>query len=159
MNLEARRTDRIGLGHNHRRRCARSDLPGTHHRTGSASGSSAIRSGAGGVSVATWIQALVLGELWAAYGFLAHVQAEVVTNIPGGLLALVVVVLVAKRTANTAKILIVTSACGLCAAAFIAASVALHARGLVSVAWSAIGLYVPQLVKLFRYTEVAGVSL
>ena len=103
----------------------------------------------------------MLGELWAAYGFLAHVQAEVVTNIPGGLLALLVVVLVAKRTANTAKVLMITSVCGLCAGAFIVVSIALDARGLVSVVAvaGAIGLYLPQLVKLFRHTEVAGVSL
>ena len=120
-----------------------------------------IRSGAAGVSVGTWIQAIVLAELWAAYGFLAHVQAEVVTNIPSGALALLVVILVGYRTRTTVKILAASSTFGLGAAALIIASVADGAPKVVSfvAVVGAIGLYLPQLVKLFRSRDVAGVSL
>ena len=81
-----------------------------------------LRSSAAGVSVATWIQALLLGELWAAYGFFAHVQAEVVTNIPGAVLAIVVVVLVGIRTGTTSRVLALASACGALAGVLIVAS-------------------------------------
>lgn len=120
-----------------------------------------IRSEAAGVSVGTWIQAVVLAEMWAAYGFLAHVQAEVVTNIPGGVLALLVVLLMGYRTGTTAKVLAVTSALGVGAAGLIIGSVAYNDPGIVSVVAvvGAVGLYLPQLIKLFRSPEVAGVSL
>ncbi|MGA3352591.1 MAG: PQ-loop domain-containing transporter [Acidimicrobiales bacterium] len=120
-----------------------------------------IRSGAAGVSVWTWIQAIFLAEVWGAYGFLFHVQAEVVTNIPGGVLALLVVILVGYRTGATAKVLALTSACSLAAAALIIASVAYGVPRVVSLVAvvGALGLYVPQLVKLFRSPEIAGVSL
>ncbi len=120
-----------------------------------------LRSSAAGVSVATWIQALLLGELWAAYGFFAHVQAEVVTNIPGAVLAIVVVVLVGIRTGTTSRVLALASACGALAGVLIVASAAFKDLSLVSVpaVVGAVGLYLPQLVKLFRSAEVAGVSL
>ena len=120
-----------------------------------------VRSGAAGVSVGTWIQALVLAELWTAYGFLAHVQAEVVTNIPSGALAILIVVLVGHRTDTTLKVLVVTAVLGTAASGLIVLSVLLKAQWLVAVpaVVGAVGLYLPQLIKLIRYTEVAGVSL
>ncbi|MGA2528361.1 MAG: hypothetical protein ABSG36_04260 [Acidimicrobiales bacterium] len=120
-----------------------------------------VRSGAAGVSVGTWIQALVLAELWSAYGFLAHVQAEVVTNIPGGVLAIVIVVLVGRRTSTTLRVLTLTTVLGAVASTLIVLSVVSRAQWIVSVpaVVGAVGLYLPQLIKLIRYTEVAGVSL
>ena len=120
-----------------------------------------LHSSAAGVSVAAWVQALLIAELWAAYGFVAHVQAEVVTNIPGGVFAIVVVLLVGSRTGTTSRVLTVTSALSLLAGALIGASVALHDTWLISIpaVVGAVGLYLPQLLKLFRSPEVAGVSL
>jgi len=120
-----------------------------------------LRSGAAGVSVATWIQALVLGELWAAYGFLAHVPAEVVTNIPSGVLALAIVVLVARRAGATAKVLGITLALSVAAAAVVVSSALFQVPALLSVVAvvGALGLYVPQLVKIFRHQDFAGISL
>ena len=77
------------------------------------------------------------------------------------MLAIVVVVLVGMRTGTTSRVLALASACGALAGVLIVASAAFKDLSLVSVpaVVGAVGLYLPQLVKLFRSAEVAGVSL
>ena len=77
-----------------------------------------FRSGADGVSSATWIMLVVLAELWAIYGFLARVPAEVATNLPNGLLCLLVVLLVAWRRGTLRPALFVLGALSTLIAAF-----------------------------------------
>lgn len=120
-----------------------------------------LRSGASGVSVATWILILIVAELWCAYGVLAHVPAELGANVPNGLLALLIAVLVGHRRATTGRVLVGASLLTAAAAALIAMSVHYGVSGLVGdvAVGGSVALYLPQLAKILRERDISGVSL
>ena len=118
-------------------------------------------SGASGVSAATWILVLVPSELWCAYGVFAHVPAVIVANVPNGLLALVIVVLVGRRLATTVRLLVTAALLSVGVAVFIVLSVHEGARDIISAVAVAgsVTLYLPQLMKVLREPDVTGASL
>lgn len=120
-----------------------------------------LRTTAEGVSEGTWMLILVLAELWTVYGVLAHVPAEIVTNVPNGALAFVIVILVGRRRHATGAVLARAMALSVAAAGLTTACVLGDARGVVSVVAvvGSLGLYIPQLLKVLREREVAGISL
>lgn len=120
-----------------------------------------VRSGASGVSAATWILIFVTAELWCAYGVFAHVPAELAANIPNGALALVVVVLTGRRRAATGRLLAAASILTVTAAVLVAICVHDGVSGIVSgvAVMGSITLYFPQVIKVLREPDVTGVSL
>lgn len=103
---------------------------------------------------------VVLAELWGAYGVLARVPAEVVTNVPNGALCLAVVVLVAwrRQTLRASMLTVVAlSATVFLFALICAAENKQGAEALVAVVAS-LGLCVPQLWKSLSATDLAGLS-
>lgn len=119
-----------------------------------------VRSGAKGVSAPTWMLLVVLAELWAIYGVVASVPAEVVTNVPTALLALAVVVLVARRRARLREALTTAALLTIAVAVFGGACVALHHESLeadVAVAGS-LAIYLPQFAKVLRERDLGGVA-
>ena len=92
---------------------------------------------------------------------LAHVPAELGANVPNGLLALVIAVLVGHRRATTGRVLVGASLLTAAAAALIAMSVHYGVSGLVGdvAVGGSVALYLPQLAKVLRERDISGVSL
>lgn len=119
-----------------------------------------FRSGAEGVSSATWIMLVVLAELWAIYGFLARVPAEIATNLPNGLLCLLVVLLVAWRRGTMRPSLFALGALSTLMAAFAVACAVGKAANIEAVVTvvASLGLCVPQLRRSLTETELGRLS-
>jgi len=118
------------------------------------------RTGAEGVSLLTWMMWLGLSELWTAYGFLFHIPAEVVTNVGTTLNAVVVLLLIARAKDGKLMGLIGVLAVSAAAGGLIVIG-AVYKPGIVAlVAVSgSIGLYLPQVAKVFTSEVLAGVSV
>ncbi len=118
------------------------------------------RSGAQGVSAPTWMLLVVLAELWAIYGVFASVPAEVATNIPTALMALAVVVLVARRRARMAAALASTAALSLGVAGFALVCALTHHEGVEAdlAVLGSLSIYLPQFTKVLRERNLAGVA-
>jgi uncharacterized protein with PQ loop repeat len=119
-----------------------------------------LRSGAEGVSSATWVMLVALAELWAIYGILARVPAEIVTNVPNTVLCLVVVLLVAWRRAAMRTYLLVLGAMSAFIAAFAVACAVERADNIEAVVavMASLGLCLPQLRRSLSGEELTGVS-
>lgn len=118
------------------------------------------RSGAEGVSTSTWMLLLVLSELWEVYGVFASVPAEIATNIPTGLLALAIVVLVARRRAQIRETLMAVVLLSTAVAALSAACAVFHHESFeadLAVAGS-LAIYLPQLANVLRKRDLDGVA-
>jgi|HubBroStandDraft_1064217.scaffolds.fasta_scaffold217997_2 uncharacterized protein with PQ loop repeat len=119
-----------------------------------------VRSGADGVSSATWVILVALAELWAIYGILARVPAEIVTNVPNGALCLLVVLLVAWRRATMRTYILVLSTLSAAIVAFAVACAVereYNVEAIVAVVGS-LGLCVPQLRRSLTDKELSGLS-
>ncbi len=119
------------------------------------------RRGGEGVSILTWQLWLLVGEPWIAYGVVAHVPAEVVTNAAASVVSLVTLVLAGRRARTTGRVLATAGGGTAAIALLVAGSVATHDLApisLVAVAGS-LGVYIPQAVGTFRAPSVAGVSV
>lgn len=119
------------------------------------------RTGARGVSLATWILSCFVSMVWFCYGFIFHVTAEVVANIPAILVSVVVAFLAARSQEKLARSLLsfggVTAATAL---ATIAASSHSLRWVLATVAvGSSIIIYLPQLALVIRPKDLSGVSI
>ncbi|MHB1599613.1 MAG: hypothetical protein ACYCXY_12165 [Acidimicrobiales bacterium] len=118
------------------------------------------RSGAEGVSMSTWMLLVVLSELWGVYGVFASVPAEIATNIPTGLLALAIVVLVARRRAQIRETLTTAVLLSTAVAALSAACAVLHRESVeagLAVAGS-LAIYLPQFANVLRKHDLGGVA-
>ena len=119
-----------------------------------------VRAGAKGVSAPTWMLLVVLAELWAIYGVVASVPAEVVTNVPTALLAFAIVVLVARRRSRLRGALTTAALLTFAVAVFSGACIALHRDSLeadAAVAGS-LAIYLPQFAKVLRERDLDGVA-
>lgn len=119
------------------------------------------RSGARGVSLATWLFSVFCGAIWLSYGFLFHVPAEVVASAPFLVMATVVVALSAHDQHRVGRAL-----AGLLGLAALTLGATLlgtdHAhRWVVAVlaVASSVVLYLPQLVVALRSRDLSGVSV
>lgn len=118
------------------------------------------RSGATGVSMPTWMLLLVLSELWGIYGAFASVTAEVATNVPCGLLALAIVVVVARRRAVVCKTLVIAGVLSMAVAAVALACLLIDRRDIeadIAVAGS-LAIYVPQFARALGRCDLDGIS-
>jgi PAS domain S-box-containing protein/putative nucleotidyltransferase with HDIG domain len=119
------------------------------------------RSGGTGVSQGTWLLVVVVAELWLAYGLVFRVPAEVAANVPNALLAGMIVLLVARSRAtigpSVAQLVLLSAT----ATGIALASLAVHVGWALSApaVLGSLGLYLPQLVKVLREDNLAGVSL
>lgn len=122
--------------------------------------SSLVRSSAEGVSFSTWAMLVLIAELWTFYGIDASVPAEVASNIPNGVLALAVVVLVARRQVHVAAPLLAVLGMSAIVAIFAVLCRLHHVEGLESGAAvaSSLLMYLPQCVKVFRERDLDGVA-
>ena len=117
--------------------------------------------GAKGVSLATWILSAFVSQIWFCYGFVFHVTAEVVANIPAITVSLVVAFLAAKSQDKVAR-----SVLGYCAVTVITI-LATFAGSFHDLRWvlssvavgSSIIIYLPQLSLVIRPKDLSGVSI
>src|SRR5487761_2065687 len=118
------------------------------------------RTGADGVSLATWLLTVFVAQTWLCYGFVFHVPAEVWANVPAMGVALVVAFLAARSQAKLAGS--VVAYVGLLATTLVAvwagSMVAHHwTLSLVAVV-SSVVIYLPQLALVVRPRDLTGVS-
>lgn len=119
-----------------------------------------VRRGGEGVSVLTWQLWLLVCEPWIAYGFVAHVPAEVVTNVATFVVGTVTLSLAARRAGTAARVLVTSVAASIAVLALVLSSIGSHDLApisLVAVAGS-LAMYLPQAVRSFRAPSLAGVS-
>jgi uncharacterized protein with PQ loop repeat len=117
--------------------------------------------GAKGVSLATWILSAFVGQIWFCYGFIFHVTAEVVANIPAITVSLVVAFLAAQSQEKmmrsvmgyltvTVVTILATFAGSFHELRWVLATVAVT---------SSIIIYLPQLALVIRPKDLSGVSI
>jgi uncharacterized protein with PQ loop repeat len=117
--------------------------------------------GAKGVSLATWILSAFVSEIWFCYGFVFHVTAEVVANIPAITVSLVVAFLAAQSQGKMAQ-----SVMGYLAVTVVTI-LATFAGTFHDLRWvlatvavgSSIIIYLPQLALVIRPKDLSGVSI
>jgi uncharacterized protein with PQ loop repeat len=119
------------------------------------------RFGAAGVSVGTWLSILAVSELWACYGIIFHVLAEIVANVPSAVAAGFVVALVSdaqgNRRTNAAWFLVLS---GLVVGVSVLSVVSRHQDLVPALATAgAMFLYIPQFVKVLREGATSAISL
>ncbi|MGC2486055.1 MAG: PQ-loop domain-containing transporter [Acidimicrobiales bacterium] len=120
-----------------------------------------IRSGAEGVSQVSWLLVVGVAELWVVYGFLYHVPAEVVTNVPNCLMAVLILVLAAlhhRTMRNSASSILL---CTIVASGIAVVSIATNEHSIISflAVSGAVCLYLPQLRHVMRSASISGLSL
>ncbi len=118
------------------------------------------RFGADGVSLSTWMALVLVGELWAIYGLLARVPAEVATNIPNVAVCLLVVLQVARRRGSLPASIFSASVLSIAVVAFAMAcdvGRAKNVEAIVAITCS-LGLYIPQLRKSLVQSDLEGLS-
>ena len=118
------------------------------------------RLGADGVALSTWMALVLVGELWAIYGLLARVPAELATNIPNVAVCLLVVFQVARRRGSLRASTLSASVLSITVIAFAIACYAGRAQNLeaiVAITFS-LGLYIPQLRKSLVQGDLEGLS-
>lgn len=120
-----------------------------------------IRSGAEGVSQISWLLVVGVAELWVVYGFLYHVPAEVVTNVPNYLMAVLILVLAARHHRTVRRTVSGVVLCTLVALGIAIVSVATDEHSIISflAVSGAFCLYLPQLRHVVRAKSISGVSL
>ena len=112
------------------------------------------------MSSATWLILAALAEMWAIYGVLARVPAEIATNIPNGALCLFVVLLVARQRGEFRAYIFIMSALGSLILAFaVCCSLARadNVEATVAVVASC-GLCLPQLYRSLTDVDLNGLS-
>jgi uncharacterized protein with PQ loop repeat len=119
------------------------------------------KTGAGGVSLATWLLSCFVSMIWFGYGIVFHVTAEVVANVAAFIVSGVVAYLAAKAQDKLASSLL----------SFFAATIVTVAASGVgtvhSLRWvlatvavsSTIIIYLPQLFLVIRPKDLSGVSV
>jgi len=119
------------------------------------------KTGANGVSLATWLLSVFVAQIWFCYGFVYHVTAEIVANIPAMLLATVVAFLAAKSQHKMSRSLLgyatITSVT-IVATVFGTFHETRWIMASVAVASSVI-IYLPQLALVLRPKDLTGVSV
>jgi uncharacterized protein with PQ loop repeat len=120
-----------------------------------------IRSGAEGVSQVSWLLVVGVAELWVLYGFLYHVPAEVVTNVPNCLMAVLILVLAARHHRSLRRTVSGVLLCTLLALGIAIASIAVNEHSIISflAVSGAFCLYLPQLTNVVRSQSISGISL
>jgi hypothetical protein len=100
---------------------------------------------------------VALAELWAFYGILARVPAEIVTNIPNTALCLLVVLLVAWRRAAMRAYLVLLGAMSAFIAAFAVGCAVARADNIEAIiaVVGGVGVLVGQLARPVRAPTVA----
>jgi uncharacterized protein with PQ loop repeat len=119
------------------------------------------KTGAHGVSLATWILSCFVSMVWFCYGFVFHVTAEVVANTPAIIVSAIVAFLAAQSQEKLAR-----SFVGFCSVTAVTA-VATTIGSLHSLRWvlatvavaSSIIIYLPQLALVIRPKDLSGVSI
>ncbi len=103
---------------------------------------------------------VALAELWAFYGVLARVPAEIVTNVPNTALCLLVVLLVAWRRAAMRAYLVLLGALSAFIAAFAVACAVARADNIEAIiaVVASLGLCMPQLWRSLKDQELSGLS-
>jgi uncharacterized protein with PQ loop repeat len=119
------------------------------------------KTGANGVSLATWLLSVFVAQIWFCYGFVFHVTAEIVANIPAMLLASAVAFLAAKSQHKMSRSLLgyatITSVT-IVATVFGTFHETRWIMATVAVASSVI-IYLPQLALVIRPKDLTGVSV
>lgn len=118
------------------------------------------RTGAKGVSVATWLLTVFVAQTWLCYGFVFHVPAEVWANVPALAVALLVTFLAAKSQGHlrtTSGGYLALSALT-ASATIVGSSPARHWVLAVVAVTSSIVIYLPQLALVLRPKDLTGVS-
>ncbi|HUV58396.1 MAG TPA: PQ-loop domain-containing transporter [Acidimicrobiales bacterium] len=118
------------------------------------------RTGARGVSLATWLLSVFVAQTWLCYGFVFHVPAEVWANVPAMSVALVVAYLAAKSQGQLLRSVgAYVALLAVTVAATWTGSSAPHHWILSDVSViSSVVIYVPQLVLVMRSKDLTGVS-
>ncbi len=114
----------------------------------------------GGVSEGTWLLLMAVAELWLAYGLLFDVPAETAANVPNALLATSIAVRVAILRGSLARGVASVALLSAAAAAVALTGLDKNLRWVLSVVavGSSLGLYLPQLARVLRDDDVAGIS-
>jgi len=120
-----------------------------------------VRRGADGVSILTWQLWLLIGEPWIAYGVIAHVPAEVVTNCATTVVGAVTLVLATRAAGTTGRAVATSLVASGAIVLLVAVSVRAHDLAPISVVavTGSIVMYLPQAVRTFRAPSVTGVSM
>lgn len=120
-----------------------------------------VHSGADGVSQFSWLLVVGVAELWVAYGFLYHVPAEVVTNVPNCLMASLILILAARHHRSLKRTVSAVVSCSLLALSVAIVSITAREHSVISflAVIGAIFLYLPQLKNVVRSQSIDGVSL
>jgi len=119
------------------------------------------RTGAEGVSLATWTLSVFVAEIWISYGVVFHVPAELYANVPFLLVASIVVVVAARNRdavrragAGYASVTALTLLSSLSGTShhwrWILATVAVV---------SCVVIYLPQMLVTLRSNDLEGVSV
>ncbi len=119
------------------------------------------KTGADGVSLATWLLSVFVAQIWFCYGVIFHVTAEVVANIPSIILASTVAFLAAKSQHKLSRSILgyaTITAVTIVAAAFGSFHEFRWVLATVAVASSVI-IYLPQLALVIRPKDLTGVSV
>jgi uncharacterized protein with PQ loop repeat len=119
------------------------------------------KTGARGVSLATWILSCFVSMIWFCYGFIFHVTAEIVANTPAIIVSAIVAFLAAQSQDKIARSLLgFFGVAGVTAAATIAGSFHSLRWVLATVAIaSSIIIYLPQLALVIHPKDLSGVSV
>ncbi len=120
-----------------------------------------VRVGAQGVSLTTWILSAFVAEIWAGYGLIFHVPAEIYANLPFWAVASYVVVAVARSQGSTRRATILyVATVGLAVLATLAGLTPAGRAALATLAdASAVVIYLPQLAVTLRTSDLTGVSV
>lgn len=118
------------------------------------------RAHADGLSAGTWLLAIVVAELWLAWGFEFRVPAEIAANVPNLLAAAAIVCLAAHRRHALLPNLAWIAALSGGAAVVSTVSLVTGMEWMLSATamTGSLCLFLPQLVKVFREYDLTGVS-
>lgn len=119
------------------------------------------RTDADGVSAGTWLLTVAVAELWLAWGFEFRVPAEIAANAPNLLTAAAIVCLAAhrRRTLRPSLVSIASISGGGVAVSCIALATGMGWVLSVPAMAGSFCLFLPQLVRVFREHNLAGISL
>lgn len=119
------------------------------------------KTGANGVSLATWLLSVFVAQIWFFYGFVFHVTAEIVANFPSILVTTAVAFLAAKSQHKLARSVmgyVAITGVTIVATVFGTFHEFRWVMATVAVASSVI-IYLPQVALVIRPKDLTGVSV
>lgn len=114
-----------------------------------------------GVSSGTWLLALLVAQVWCAYGLVFHVPAEVAANVPNAICSGLIVYATARKRGAIGRDLLLAIGITLGSILLTLACLMTGANWWLSLPAVTCSLcfFLPQLWKVFRESDLAGVSI